>query len=90
MSFDDYAALIDTQIDYVATYGPKLLAYEFPNPVLILRARDETAGSNKMITQLRRAYPHAEEYQFSAGGHHPALFHADEYQRVVGSFLAGG
>ena len=89
MSFDDYLTLIDTQIDYVETYGPELVKYRFPNPVLILRARDETAGSRKMITVPRRAYPHAQEYQFDAGGHHPALFHAVEYRQVVQRFLTG-
>jgi pimeloyl-ACP methyl ester carboxylesterase len=89
MSFDDYLTLINTQIDYVETYGPELVKYRFPNPVLILRARDETAGGGKMITALRRAYPHAEEYRFDAGGHHPALFHAVEYRRVIERFFTG-
>lgn len=88
MTFDDYATLIDTQIDYVETYGSELVRYRFPNPVLILRAKDETAGSPKTIAALRRAYPRAEEHQLEAGGHHPALLHAKEYREVVARFLA--
>ena len=89
MTKDDYMSLIDTQIDYVENYAKEAFRRGFGGPVLILSARDETAGSRKDrdMLMLMRAYPDARVHIFAAGGHHPALMHFEEYARVVEDFL---
>jgi pimeloyl-ACP methyl ester carboxylesterase len=87
MTYEDFVTLIDTQIDYVQTYSAELARGGFATPVLILSSANESAGSAKMRSQLRQAYPNAEVYEFSEGGHHPALLHLQEYQQVVEEFL---
>ncbi len=84
----DYVSLISSQLDYVSRYAPRVASQAWPNPVLVLTARDETAGSTGWRRALRRAYPAGRFHLFEGGGHHPALQHRDEYRRVVASFLA--
>ena len=90
MTYEDYVSLISTQLDYVDHYADRIAAQRWNRPVLILTAKDESAGRASWQTALRRAYPEAQFHVFDAGGHHPALTQSAEYQRVVAAFLRDG
>ena len=90
MSFDDYLSLIDTQIDYVDNYAADVLMHRFCLPVLILRARDESAGTARMHRALIEAFPQAEVHQFNTGGHSPAMSNFEAFRGAVERFLVNG
>ncbi len=87
---EDYVSLIGSQLDYVDRYAARVAGQTWDRPVLILVAKNESAGNAGWRAALMRAYPAAQFHLFEAGGHHPALQHAGEYRRIVAEFLAQG